>query len=304
MQLALPTAAIGAAPPRAGGVQGGWRLTRVLGRGQYSTVYRAAPADEQHAGLGDFVVKAARPGHAGDPLFRALLRREAVVSRMVRHANLTSVLADRSDARWPFLVLPYLDGVTAQQLGEHCIVDACDREVLLPLATASAIVRQLAQAAAAMHERGWIHSDIAPANVLIASSGHTTLLDLGLARRIESDECQSGVQLAGTPGYLPPELHAPHGRLSPAADVYTLGLLLFELAAGRPLFDAADAAELARLHRQQAPSDLRELRPSASSELAELVRRMLAKEPLRRPSAEQIARWLAEIEIAELATGG
>jgi serine/threonine protein kinase len=305
---AAPIAAARAAAPQRAASEGarpavldGWQLTRLVAERQYSRSFRAKPADDAQGDLGDFVVKVARPDAVDAALSRAILRREAIVSRLVPHEHLASVLVDRTSAPRPHLVLPYGEGVTGEQLLATCIVDAHDQERLLPLATACSIARQVARAAEALHARGWIHSRIGPASVTIARSGHATLGDLGLARQAGSDEClASDVQT----GWSPPEVLVAGGRWSPAGEMYCLGLLLYELAAGRAPFQASQGAALARLHREQAPPDLREQRPTASRELAELVRRLLAKEPLRRPSAEEASRWLAEIEIAELATGG
>jgi serine/threonine-protein kinase len=307
MTAALTAAARARAPLRgadtAGQTQrpqiGGWELTRQVGEGGYSRSFRAKPVDDAKVGWGDFVVKVARTDGVDAAFARAILRREAVVSRLVPHENLASVLVDRASAPRPHLVLPYGECVTGEQLLATCIVDAHDQEHLLPLATACSIVRQIALAAEALHARGWIHSGIGLASLTIARSGHATLGELGKARRINTDECLASSSLTDV-GRLPPEVLVAHGRWSPASDVYCLGLLLFELAAGRMPFLADNAEFLARLHREQAPPDLREIRPSASRELAELVRRMLAKEPLRRPDAQTVARWLAEIEIAEL----
>lgn len=277
---------------------GGWEVTRLLAEGRYTRAYRARPLDGDRSGWGDFVLKIARQDVAIANLARAVLRREAAVSRLVRHEHLASVLVDETKQPCPFVVLPYCEGITAEQLLATCVVGTGGYEMRLPLSTTCSIVRQVALAAEELHSRGWVHSRIEPASLTIARSGHATLHELGEARRIGTNECLA--HSSDDVSHVPPELLVAHGRWSPAGDMYCLGLLLFELATGRPPFVASDCAALARLHREQAPPDLRELRPTASRELAELVRRMLAKEPLRRPSAEEVARWLAEIEIAEL----
>jgi serine/threonine-protein kinase len=271
-----------------------------LSYGRWTRVYRARPLDSPLAGAGDFVVKTLPPERAADPLARALLRREAAVSRMVQHPHLTNVLIDETIAELPRLVLPYLPGVAASDLVQTAVLGTDEREVRLPVATACMLARQTAEALAALHERGWLHGDVQPANMLVAASGHTTLLDLGLARRLESDECQSEFFAGLTASYASPESFLPLRRLTAAADLYSLGIVLFELLAGRPPFAASQPNELARLHCQAPVPDLRQLRPAMTPELAELLRRMLAKEPLRRPSAGQTARWLAELEIEEV----
>jgi serine/threonine-protein kinase len=265
-----------------------------LAVGRWSRLYRARPSDAADCqSPGDFVLKTVSPEYAADPLPRALLAREAAVARQVQHANLTTVLADRSGGEFPHLVLPYVEGVSLAQVRRSIAGP-------LPVATACLVARQVAAALAALHDALWLHGDVTPANILVAPGGHTTLIDLGLTRRIGSEECRSDLLLAMTPGYAAPELLVPHVRLTPAADVYSLGLVLFEMLAGRPPFVAANSAEVHKLHVRQAPPDLRQLRPTASRELAELVRRLLVKEPLRRPASGDVVRWLAEIEIAEL----
>jgi serine/threonine-protein kinase len=250
--------------------------------------------------LGDFAIKALVPERAADPLARAMLRREAVVSRSAGHANLQCVLIDATADETPHLVLPYLPGASAADVMATAVMGADDREVRLPIATTCLIARQAAEALAALHESGWQHGDVRPANLLIAANGHTTLLELGLARRIGSDECTSEFAAPAAAAYCAPEAFSIGRTLTPAADIYALGTVLFELLAGRPIFAATDHAQLARQHKTMLPPDVRELRPAASHELAELLRRMLAKEPLRRPSATQVVRWLTELEIEEV----
>src|SRR5205823_11066002 len=100
--------------------------------------------------------------------------------------------------------------------------------------------------------------------------------------------------------YAAPESFSSRCLLSAAADVYCLGLVLFEALAGRPPFEATNSRQIIIAHRRDAPPNLRQLRCNVSRDLAELVRRMLVKEPLRRPSGEQLVRWLAELEVEEL----
>ena len=163
------------------------------------------------------------------------------------------------------------------------------------------MVRQVAAALAVLHAKGWLHGDVKPENVLVSPQGHATLIDLGLARRLGSRECQGGEVLAGTLAYVAPETFLPAARLSGEADIYSLGALLHELLTGQPMFEEADPTRLALLHLRQAPPDVREAALDVPPILARLVMRMLAKEPLRRPAASEVVRHLTRLEIELLA---
>ena len=269
-----------------------WQLTRLIHRGAQAQVCRARLADND-LGPGCYAVKI--PQRASDAIAAAMLRREGQVARDVEHAHVISVLATGRDAD-NYVVLPYLDGVSLRQLLRHR-AEKCSPPI--PLAKALGIVRQVAAGLSALHQAGWLHGQVRPEHVLVSPQGHTTLIDLTHARRLESSECDGGDE-GLSPLYAAPERSLARCRLTGAADTYSLGILLFELLTGRPPFGGRDSRQVLALHRTAAPPDLRQLRPDASLECAQLVRRMLAKEPLRRPNGDEMLRWLTEIEIAEL----
>lgn len=270
---------------------GQWRLTRLIGRGRWTDVYRACPVDAEDLLDGDFAVKLARPEWVDDPLVRTLLEREALVSREVQHPQLIAILADHSDGDPAYLVGPYLEGAALRQ-----VIDCGPR----PLGQSLSIVRQLAEALAALHSAGWLHGDVKPENVRLSPAGHATLIDLGLARVLGSAECLTEHAIAASLPYAAPETFSAADRLTAASDVYSLGIMLLELLAGG-LGGELSPVEIAAMHRREAPPDLREIAPSAPAELAALVRRLLAKEPLRRPDAAELVRELANAEIAAFA---
>ena len=209
------------------------------------------------------------------------------------HANLVANLATHVRKESAYVVRPYLEGLTLRQFSSH------GRE---PMAIASAlwIVRQVAEALAALHRAGWLHGQVRPGHVIISPQGQATLLDLSLARRLGTDECAAELGRPESLAYVSPESLSPRGRTAAASDTYCLGLLLYELLAVRLPFDLTDSVRLLEQHRSQAPQDIRAIRPETSPELWQLLRLMLAKEPLRRPSDEELVHWLTELEISAL----
>ncbi|HEX5105581.1 MAG TPA: serine/threonine-protein kinase [Pirellulaceae bacterium] len=271
---------------------GPWHLTQVLRRGALTTLYRARPA-EAKGELGCYVVKTFAASGAQRDLARAMLAREAAVGQAVNHPHLATVLAADLVADQPYVVRPYLDGITLRQF--------LDRQRSLPLASALWIARQVAESLTVLHRAGWLHGQVQPEHVIVAPSGHATLIDTSLCRRLETTECEGGDVRPGSIAYAAPETFLHRGRLTTASEIYSLGISLYEMLASRPPFQAADAAQLARLHRTIAPPDLRAARPDLPPEAAYIIRLMLTKEPLRRPSVAELVRWLAELEIAALA---
>ena len=164
------------------------------------------------------------------------------------------------------------------------------------------IARQVAEALEALDAAGWMHADVKPSNIFLAPEGHVTLLDLGFARRpleVGSvvDRC-----VVGTGSYIAPEMITSALRPDIRSDVYSLGVVLFEMLSGRLPYEGKDLAEVASQHKQARPPDLRRLAPHLPRGVIRLVQQMLAKEPLRRPQSprELIAR-LVELEIGSFA---
>jgi serine/threonine-protein kinase len=192
-----------------------------------------------------------------------------------------------------YLVMPYLPGGTLRQR-----IDAQKR---LPVGTAVWIARQAAQGLAALHDAGFVHGDIKPANIFLSPDGHATLIDLGFAQPIGESEPGTGRAIAGTPVYLAPEAVANPAVCDVRSDLYSLGVTLYEMLTGSPPFPAGDASELARQHREAVPPDIRQRAGYVPAPVAELVARLLAKQVLRRPSsARELVELLLPLEIATL----
>lgn len=278
-----------------------WQLTRLLHNGSLSRIYLAQPFDVPADGApaAAYAVKVMQPAWENDPRAVALFRREAALGRQLGHPNLIGVLASHVSAPPYYLVMPYLEG---QTLAEY-------RRGSRPLAANELlwIVRQTAEALEYLDRQGLIHGDIKPANIHVSPSGHVTLLDLGFSRRVGGGGTGAGSvgeqqPLLGTANYLAPELIVSALGADIRSDLYSLGVTMYEMLAGRLPFEAADLAALATLHMQAAPASLRGLAPQTSPELAQLVHALLAKNPLRRPqSPSELVERLMRLEMDAMA---
>ncbi|MFO0790753.1 MAG: serine/threonine-protein kinase [Pirellulales bacterium] len=274
---------------------GPWQLVRPLGEGNYTRVYAARPADGPPNQPASYVVKVLRKDWWRDAQAIEMQRREAWVGSKVTHPNLLPVLSASVQEPPFYLVTPKLEGASLAQL-------ITDREQL-PVPLALWIARQTADGLAALHETaGVIHTDVKPANIFVSPTGHTTLIDFGFVQTATEASHWATRPLAGTLAYMAPEMITSTLAAGPRSDIYSLGVTLYEMLTGHRPWETDDAAELATLHREARPTDIRVLRPEVPEAVADLVLSMLAKDPLRRPaSASELAARLVRLEIKSFA---
>ena len=268
---------------------GPWELVGLVGEGALSRVHRARPAGSSD-GQGSYALKMLRPRWEDDARAVEMLRREALVGRNVSNPHLVPVLRFHLARKPRYLVMPWLGGTT--------LLAAMGAGHRFDVPVALSIARQAAEGLAALHAAGWRHGDLKPQNLFLSPEGHVTLLDLGFARSFWEREDVGARCVTGTCRYFAPELTSPAHRPDARADVYSLGIVLYELLAGRPPFDATEMTELARLHHEARPPQLSEARPLLPRSVVELVHRMISKSPLRRPrTAAELVELLARLEI-------
>ncbi len=270
---------------------GPWQLVRQLSEGNFTRVYQARPADAPASQSAAYVVKVLRNQWWRDPQAIEMQRREAWVGSQVSHPNLLPVLSSSVGEPPFYVVAPKLDGLPLTQL-------ILEREQL-PVPFALWIARQVADGLDALLEAtGMIHADVKPANILLSAAGHATLIDFGFVQTPAEASQWATRPLAGTLAYIAPEMVTSALAAGPRSDIYSLGVTLYEMLTGRRPWDSDDPGELATLHRQARPIDIRALRPEVPAPVAELVHSMLAKDPLRRPgSARELATRLVRLEI-------
>lgn len=263
----------------------GYEPVQLLATGRWFELLLCRVAGQPNHAPPDYVIKRIRPNHADGNLPQALLKREAQVAASVSQANLVSLLDAGLREPCPFIVLPFLPGKTLEQI----------RQTSGQIAVPQALwyVRQVAAALTALCSTGWLHSDVKPQNVIISEQGHATLIDLGLARQLDSAECTADRWLAGDADYLAPEAFQPKRQLTAAADIYSLGLLLLRVLQGAK-------AKVEQIDPRRTFSNLRSQRPDVSRDVVHLLARMLAQEPLRRPTANELVETLSRLEIESL----
>ena len=218
-----------------------WQLVRLAADGNYTQVYQARPEGIDEHRPAAYAVKILRNEWEADRRAIDLIRKEALVGKSVSHPHLISVLASGvSDAPY-FVVMPWLSGTTlAARLELPC---------MLPR-VAFWTARQIAEALGALHAGGWIHGDVKPSNIFVSPEGHATLLDLGLARKADRAEPSGEARVAGTWNYIAPEVVTRRRIVDIRSDIYSLGVVLFEMLTGHLPFSGESAVELAREHRE------------------------------------------------------
>ena len=272
-----------------------YQLTREIGGGGMSRIFLAR---ERHpARL--VVVKVLPPDGAGEMAVRRFRHEIAVMARL-QHPHILPVLAagEREGVLW--YVTPYLDADTLRH--------RLNRDGRLPLAEAVRLLLELADALGYVHRQGSIHRDVKPENVLL-QDGHVVLADFGGSLALNGgaptmdDEARGPCLAMGTPGYMSPEQAAGDPAIDARADLYSLGVVAYELLTGRVPFLRATPHALLLAHLREQAVPVERLRPEIPPALALLVRRALSKDPAERlASAAEcqatLARLAAELSIA------
>jgi tRNA A-37 threonylcarbamoyl transferase component Bud32 len=260
---------------------------RPLGSGATAHVYLA-----REPALARLVaVKVLRAEVAADAVARQRFEREAQSAARIAHPHVTAIyrVGRVPDGR-PYLVMEYVEGRT--------LTDVLAAGGVYDVPAARQLLAALASALAAAHEKGVIHRDVRPANVLLENrTGRAVLGDFGVAGLLDSGSAAAARLTTAGMVLGDPRYHSPEQvRGEPAveqSDVYALGLLAFELLAGRGPYDARSNVELLAAHANQRAMDLRAARSEVSPGLAALVARCLAKDPMQRPLAREVAARLS-----------
>jgi beta-lactam-binding protein with PASTA domain/predicted Ser/Thr protein kinase len=261
---------------------GRYRIVRKLGAGGMADVYLA---EDQELGR-QVAIKILNDRHAADDSFIERFRREAKNAAGLSHPNIVSIY-DRGEAEGTYYIaMEFLDGRSLKEL----IVGRGPA----PIKVAIEYARNILAALGAAHRQGIVHRDIKPHNVLIGAEGRVKVTDFGIARSGASQMTEVG-SIIGTAQYLSPE-QARGAPVDQTSDVYSAGVVLYEMLTGQVPFTGDTPLEIAMKHLSEVPKPPSELRPEIPHDLDSIVLRALAKDPSERyQSAEEMDADLARV---------
>ena len=252
-----------------------YTLERELGGGGMSRVFVAHEARFDRR-----VVVKVLPPELAEGISADRFEREIKLAASLQQANIVPVLDAGEADGLPFYTMPFVEG---ENLRARLVSGP------LPIPQAVSILRDVARALAYAHERGVVHRDIKPDNVLL-SRGTAVVTDFGIAKALAASWTSPGMTLTmdgvalGTPAYMAPEQAAGDPTTHPRADVYAFGCLAYELLSGKPPFTERTLHQLVTAHLTEMPRPVADLRAETPPMLAELVMRSLAKNPVDRPA--------------------
>ncbi|MCB0324551.1 MAG: serine/threonine protein kinase [Bdellovibrionales bacterium] len=260
-------------------VAGRYRILERLGKGGMGCVYLAADAV-----LGDELVaiKVLHPDYFHDRELMQRFLREVQLMRRVSHRNVVRTYDVGSDEGLAYFTMEYVPGTPLDKIIQNSTY---------PKAKIAELSLQTAEALHAIHRAGVVHRDLKPGNILVLNDGTIRITDFGVARP-ETSDMTAHNEILGSVCYIAPEIWLGEAP-SPSVDLYSLGIILYELITGDVPFDGGSPAELMRLHLERKPTPPNELDPSTPQWLNKLVLKLLEKSPRDRfQSAQELIDYL------------
>jgi eukaryotic-like serine/threonine-protein kinase len=273
-------------------LDGRYRIDAVVGSGGMSTVYRAFDTVLERP----VAIKLMHRDIARDSDQLERFRREARAVAQLNHPHIVQIIDAGEEGATPYIVFEYVEGETLKQ--------RIRRLGRLPVPEAVAYAIEVARALDAAHARHIVHRDVKPQNVLIDLEGSAKVTDFGIARTLDEDGLTSDGRVLGTTDYVSPEQALGH-PVGPQSDIYSLGVVLFEMLTGDVPFHGENQVTVAMKHVREDLPDVQIRRPEVSAALAAVIERATAKDGRRRtPDAGALIADLEDALAIETARSG
>jgi serine/threonine protein kinase/Tfp pilus assembly protein PilF len=263
---------------------GRYQVIEELGHGGMGKVYRALDKELNE----EVALKLIRPEIASERKTLDRFRNELRTARRISHRNIGRMYELMDEKGTHFITMEYVPG--------EDLKSAIHRFGRLPIGKSLSIARQVAEGLAEAHRLGVVHRDLKPSNIMIDREGNARILDFGIARTLEEKGITGAGVMIGTPEYMPPE-QAEGRDVDRRSDIYSLGIILFEMVTGRAPFEGDTPLSVAMKHKSEAPPSPKTLDPQVSDDLARLILRCLEKDKARRyQTAEELLADLGAVE--------
>jgi len=262
-------------------LNGRYRLDAQIGTGGMSTVYRAFDTVLER----QVAIKLMHREIASDSDQLERFRREARAVAQLSHPHIVTVIDAGEDDNTPYIVFEYVEGETLK--------DRIRRHGRLPISESVAYAIEIARALGVAHDRGIVHRDVKPQNVLVDEEGSAKVTDFGIARTLDQEALTADGRVLGTTDYVSPEQALGHA-VTGQSDLYSLGIVLFEMLTGDVPFKGENQVAVAMKHVREQLPDVQRRRPEVSSALAAVVDRATAKDLDQRYADDR--RFIADLE--------
>jgi len=265
---------------------GRYEIIEELGAGGMGKVYRAHDTKLNE----EVALKLIKPEIAADKKTVERFHNEIKIARRISHKNVCRTHDLHEEGKTLFLTMEYVRGEDLKSL--------LHRTKTLPIGTALSVARQVAEGLGEAHKLGITHRDLKPGNIMIDKDGQAKIMDFGIARSLQGGGITAEGGIIGTPEYMSPE-QVEGKPADPRADIYALGIILFEMVTGRVPFEGETAFSIANKHKSEPPPVPKKLAPQIPEGLSRLILRCLEKDKAKRyQAADELITEIAAVEEA------